>query len=116
VLARSASHSFDCRIHDVTSGAEVVRMLRVIPCHSSRAGDSDDQHYRGDCKRNLDRSRARHQPVDDCRAVTDKHPEDCHGNERREEDTSDLNPWRDRRQQEADELPDSAREGRLDCD
>ena len=116
MLARSAPHSFDGRIHHVASGTEVVRVLSVIPCHCAGAGSPNDQHCRSDGKRDFDCGGTRCQPPNYCRAMTDERPENCYGNNDRDDEAPDLDPGRNSRKQEPDDLPDAAWERRLDCD
>jgi hypothetical protein len=45
VLTCSADHLVDSGIHYVTTGAELVRVLRVVPGHGSRRAGSGEEHH-----------------------------------------------------------------------
>ena len=97
----------------MASGAEVVRMLCVIPRCRARSGCTDDDHDDSDCQRNLDRSRSRYEPVDDDAAILDQQPDDRNANDHAEQHATDLNPRWDCREKESDYLPDAAGKRRL---
>src|SRR6476469_11150707 len=88
-------------------------MLRVVPGHRAGARNSYGKHYRRSCKSDLDRGRARHEPLNYCRTMADQGPENCDPDDYGKDKPADLNPRGNSRQKKPDDLPDATGQWRF---
>jgi hypothetical protein len=103
----STRETLECRIHDVAPGAEVVRVLRVVPGRGAHASAGHNQQQRGCSKRELHGDAAGRQPRTHRAVVQEKDPETDPGNDGRYDNAPHLYPGRYRIQQKSHDLRDS---------